>query len=67
MMHNPAFDNRRLPNSRKQLIYEIYTGQTAEENSGKTVNVSRICKCGWMRPRNQKSHPNFFYQFSLFP
>lgn len=36
MMHNPAFDNRRLPNARKQLIYEIYTGQTVEENPGKT-------------------------------
>ena len=37
MMHNPAFDNRRLPNARKQLIYEIYTGQTVEENPGKTL------------------------------
>ena len=36
-MHNPAFDNRRLPNARKQLIYEIYTGQTVEENPGKTL------------------------------
>ena len=38
MMHNPAFDNRRLPNARKQLIYEIYTGQTAEENPGNIMS-----------------------------
>ena len=38
MMHNPAFDNRRLPNSRKQIIYEIYTGETVEENPGETLS-----------------------------
>ena len=37
-MHNPAFDNRRLPNSRKQIIYEIYTGETVEENPGETLS-----------------------------